>query len=486
MKIMSSNVNRLLRYTLIPHSSSSYVGCQRCNLRQQSIRIPQFLPTVYGSRSLFTSPPSYHQKIGVIEENPLLQDVTGLCVSQMSEVNANIVDNVRRIFDFIESHDHDPSCMDRLTPASQAELPPRTMRDSYTVAQVPLSTDRGLRETHLNAFGGVRLGRILEVLDRFAVMVSYRHCVIPQQDSNDPPPMTIVTGMVDQISFGSEVLDGNLDLRFRGHVTNVSNSTMEVTIYIEQPSFARSDEWQVLTAANFVMVARSPTRKCAFPVNPLVLETEEERQISAFAVKRKENRKFEERFSLLRTPPSPEERLLIHNLFLETIDEAATSFHQRRQPENSVWMETQKLKNIVLCHPEYSNMYGKVFGGFLMRSIYELSFSLCWMFTGERPQLKEIDDVAFKRPVELGSLLLILAEVVYTEGNTVQIRSTAEVVNPSKGEEKLTNVFYMTFYVPTPVSRVIPLGYHEYMKYLDGRRRLIKMQRQDIFDSTPA
>lgn len=76
--------------------------------------------------------------------------------------------------------------------------------------------------------------------------------------------------------------------------------------------------------------------------------------------------------SLIRTPPSEEERLVIHEQFLRTVftssnlfskksnqfiltkkvDFKSMSFKSRIKPANSVWMEDAKLKNMIICQPE--------------------------------------------------------------------------------------------------------------------------------------
>ena len=58
--------------------------------------------------------------------------------------------------------------------------------------------------------------------------------------------------------------------------------------------------------------------------------------------------------SLMRQPPSESERLVIHEQFLRTTDWKSMSFKSRIKPENSVWMEDAKLKNLFICQPEVS------------------------------------------------------------------------------------------------------------------------------------
>jgi len=59
--------------------------------------------------------------------------------------------------------------------------------------------------------------------------------------------------------------------------------------------------------------------------------------------------------SLFKYPPSEEEKAIIHDFFIKTVDHKALSFKARILPDNSHWMESAKLKNILVCQPENRN-----------------------------------------------------------------------------------------------------------------------------------
>lgn len=73
-----------------------------------------------------------------------------------------------------------------------------------------------------------------------------------------------------------------------------------------------------------------------------------------------------------------------------------------------------------------------------------------------------MDDIWFRAPVEVGSLLYFNSQIVYTEDNYIQTRVSAEVVNPKTGELTVSNVFHYTFTIKdkAPPS-IIPKTYHE-------------------------
>ena len=78
-------------------------------------------------------------------------------------------------------------------PKSQDELPGRRMLDSYDEAVIPLGTDAKLRDRYLTHFGGVRVGRLLEDMDVFAVHLVFKHMSNPRQDPNSVIKSALLT-----------------------------------------------------------------------------------------------------------------------------------------------------------------------------------------------------------------------------------------------------------------------------------------------------
>lgn len=50
-----------------------------------------------------------------------------------------------------------------------------------------------------------------------------------------------------------------------------------------------------------------------------------------------------------------------------------------------------------------------------MREAYELAYACAMLFCRQRVQLLGMDDLAFKHPVPIGSILEYTAQVVYTQ-----------------------------------------------------------------------
>ncbi|KAK3896235.1 hypothetical protein Pcinc_000089 [Petrolisthes cinctipes] len=99
-----------------------------------------------------------------------------------------------------------------------------------------------------------------------------------------------------------------------------------------------------------------------------------------------------------------------------------------------------------------------------------MSWATAFVVSKQRPRVLHIDDILFRSPVEIGSLLYLNSQVVYTEGQHMQISTKASVVDVVTGSTNLTNIFHFTYEVDQPVPTTIPETYHEAMMYLDGRR----------------
>ena len=80
-------------------------------------------------------------------------------------------------------------------PTSPDDLPPRSMQDSFTSAIIPLSSDISLREKYLGFLGNVRIGRLMEDMDMFAVWVVHQHISLPNLEPGVHVPYTFVTSV---------------------------------------------------------------------------------------------------------------------------------------------------------------------------------------------------------------------------------------------------------------------------------------------------
>lgn len=119
-----------------------------------------------------------------------------------------------------------------------------------------------------------------------------------------------------------------------------------------------------------------------------------------------------------------------------------------------------------------------------MRKAAELGFSCAFMYARSQPHFIAMDgafvvvaidvvsscvthasaDITFLRPVEIGNLLKLRSQVVYSHENHLMVEVEATVHDPLKAETHLTNRFYFTFECPDRkegLPTVMPETYEE-------------------------
>ena len=67
----------------------------------------------------------------------------------------------------------DRSRLQQLVPPSQQMMPARSMKDSLTLARIPLGSCAGVGLKYEAIIGGERLGQLLQDMDNFAAVVLY-------------------------------------------------------------------------------------------------------------------------------------------------------------------------------------------------------------------------------------------------------------------------------------------------------------------------
>ncbi|KRT82800.1 hypothetical protein AMK59_4083 [Oryctes borbonicus] len=374
-----------------------------------------------------------------------------------------------------KSRDH----LQSLIPQSIQELAPRTMRDSYTVGIIPLSSDPVLQEKYVSLTGTVRLSRFLEDMDLFAVIAARKFLLDPRLKPGMPCPYTIVTALVDRIEFSGYAPKLTSDVRISGHVSWVGRSSMEVVVWLDQKPHG---EWNRITKAVFLLAARDAINSKSAVVNPLKPETDEEKAICKGGQERKVHRIKLKDKELTKTIPSFEEQKVIHDLFMRTMNISDISLQKHELPAGCVWMEDCTISNIIHAHPENRNHHYTVFGGFLMQQAAELSNTLGLLFSNHRPVLTNISDINFTKPVKMSSLLKMHAHVVFTQMHYLQITVYAETWDVLSKQTTTTNSFHFTYEVPEMLPEVFPKTYNEAMMYIDGRRHFYDVMHSDSRD----
>jgi acyl-coenzyme A thioesterase 9 len=194
------------------------------------------------------------------------------------------------------------------TPAAtkSAELTPKRMSDSYVSFVLPLSGDKWLSDTYLNSQGNLRLGALFMDLDALSGVVAYRH--------TGGQVMT-VTAAFDRISLRGSMAE-LCDLELSGQVRHVGKSSIDIGLQVRKLD-GKGDE--IMLSCSCTMVSLDPATKKPVHINPLIVETAEERTINELASKESERRKVLRKKSLLKHTPDAEETGIIHKLWQKQI-----------------------------------------------------------------------------------------------------------------------------------------------------------------------
>lgn len=279
--------------------------------------------------------------------------------------------------------------------------------------------------------------------DALAGSIAYAHA---DDFKDDTKPLTIVTASLDSVNVQRE-LAMDKDYRMYGFVSYVGSSSMEITIVVSEMEggygeVARQREQQQTTSewpneslisqvegqlknavmtASFTMVGRDPKTGKAAKVNRLALESDFERKVFALGEQHKRARLLQSQKAPDKQKPNEEEMRLIHDIYLETKPYKDPSSHLK-MPADKVWMKDTVRQSIQFSFPQDRNIHGNIFGGWLMKQAYELAFSTGLMFCRTRPTFVLLEEVVFKKPVSVGSLLYFTGQVVYTDANCFQVK----------------------------------------------------------------
>lgn len=284
------------------------------------------------------------------------------------------------------------------------------------------------------------------------------------------PNMQVVTAGLDRIEMMRE-FPSDRDVKLSGYVAAVGRSSMEVRIVITEIPDDKTFEdvkgygnqtGDVILTAKFVMVALDTETLKPISVPKLLLEGEQ------LEKKRKHTHTRTDGSSL-----TVEEMTMIHQIYIESQAYAANG----DLPPGMIWMKDTEESNLILTHPQDRNVNNKIFGGYLMRLAFELSYADA-LLTAKCNALTfvSLDDVTFRKPVSIGSILQLHSRVTYSEGypsKTMQVACIAKVVDPSSGRLETTNEFHFTFEVKGDIKlpKVLPRSYEESVAFIDGKRR---------------
>jgi uncharacterized protein (TIGR00369 family) len=98
-----------------------------------------------------------------------------------------------------------------------------------------------------------------------------------------------------------------------------------------------------------------------------------------------------------------------------------------------------------LMHLEHANLLGNVHGGWIMKLVDEAAALACMRHAQKKVVTVAIDSMTFRRPIRLGDLIILNAEVSYTGRTSMEAEVHVVAENPITGERTHTNTAYLVY-----------------------------------------
>jgi uncharacterized protein (TIGR00369 family) len=96
-------------------------------------------------------------------------------------------------------------------------------------------------------------------------------------------------------------------------------------------------------------------------------------------------------------------------------------------------------------HPEHTNLLGNVHGGWIMKLVDEAAALACMRHAQKKVVTVAIDSMTFRRPIRIGDLIILNAEVSYTGRTSMEAEVHVVAENPITGKRTHTNTAYLVY-----------------------------------------
>jgi len=98
-----------------------------------------------------------------------------------------------------------------------------------------------------------------------------------------------------------------------------------------------------------------------------------------------------------------------------------------------------------LMQPEHANTLGNVHGGWIMKLVDEAGALACMRHAQKRVVTVAIDSMSFRRPIRIGDLVTLTAEVTLAGRTSMEVEVQVQAENPLSGEPTQTNKAYLVY-----------------------------------------
>lgn len=203
-----------------------------------------------------------------------------------------------------------------------------------------------------------------------------------------------------------------------GRVVWTGKSSLDIAIEIRQDGVTQME-------ALFTFVARDQETGKAHSINPLKPETTEDKDVFCLRQRGYDARKagLDKNTSAAKGAPTPEEQIKVGKL----MSEALTYYDLPALADPcTILSNSTRRENTITAQPQARNIHSRIFGGYLMRQAFQLAHSTAYLFGGSRPWCEIIDNIVFRKPVNIGDLLRFKSVVLHSTevGSTIGGGST--------------------------------------------------------------
>ena len=186
-------------------------------------------------------------------------------------------------------------------------------------------------------------------------------------------------------------------------------------------------------------------------------------------------------------PPTQREMGLMHELHRE-----ATLSKEAGSPVSAARVSEHVHAMSVVVYPEKRNVHGKLFGGFIASTMFDLAFFAVSSYTRGRPFVPiGLDEVIFHQPVAIGDLLRCEAVVVHESERLCRVMVKVNVLdatNPTQAHKRTNKAMFVFALDEEHDTVLLPDGYGELLMHVHAARRhsvegLITTQAQADMDT---
>ncbi|MBI4919642.1 hypothetical protein HY837_06935 [archaeon] len=329
----------------------------------------------------------------------------------------------------------------------------KLMKDSVLEQKLAFETNPELKKQYVNLVGNMRFGLLLEYLDLLAGETAFHHV-------DDGRFLRLVTASIDKMNI-CHPISVDKDVCFKSRVVYVGKSSVNVEINISNTDAS-------LANASFTMVALDELFK---PVEVRKVTPESKEEIAAYEKAKNSAEEYKAR-------KKERENLIFTQEEYELMSKFASGV------EGKAMISTRK-QNIGPMYSQNQNIYGKIFGGYLMKEAFELAWTTAFDFLDYklRPLIVSIDRIDFKKPVEIGDIVELNSVICHTGETSLSAEVSIRKVHSNIDEGEVTNNCYFTFVAADEkgqkqkVPQVIPVTLPEAKKYMEAHRRYLSRKQ---------